>query len=475
MRSRNTILVCIWCLWMTLTGCATYSDTVRQTHHSVAIGDMNGAITTINQRLQVDHSTQLPANLEKDRVLLLLERGTLLQAIGDYEGARRDMMIADQHLDWLDMSSTEADVIAEWLYSASSAKYTAPAYERLYLNALNMVNFLALRDYEGARVEARRFSIIEKFFLDSNQGLPVALALGNYLGGVAFEAGRDYETAARYYSRAWHFGMREGELKSRLVALYQLTGYTPRDVDPSASGLDALIETARMGGRIRVADYRALFVEGSVIAIVQTGLVPYKKAERVPIGTAVYYAQRHPRHASPEHIQRANEMAVSGALKWVNFPTMTIDGLAYPGVPHVIANNTKWQPVYTSSVSNDVLAAWDLMVGPMIASALTRMITRAIAGAATREGTKALAESKGSGTAGVIGILAQLAVEGTMAALDKPDTRSWTTLPAAIRVYRSKIAPGSQNISVRVYDQYEVQTVDVRKDSLTVINFSKHR
>ncbi len=246
-------------------------------------------------------------------------------------------------------------------------------------------------------------------------------------------------------------------------------------MDPSASGLDALIETARMGGRIRAADYQALFVDGSVIAIVQTGLVPYKKAERVPIGTAVYYAQRHPRHASPEHIQRANEMAVSGALKWVNFPTMTIDGLAYPGVPHVIANNTKWQPVYTSSVSNDVLAAWDLMVGPMIASALTRMITRAIAGAATREGTKALAESKGSGTAGVIGILAQLAVEGTMAALDKPDTRSWTTLPAAIRVYRSKIAPGSQNISVRVYDQYEVQTVDVRKDSLTVINFSKHR
>ena len=475
MPTRKLILVTVWCLWVMLTGCATYSDNVRDAQRAVSYGDVDSALSTINEQLEVDNSNQLPQDLEKDRVLLLLERGTLLQAQGDYVGAQRDMMIADQHLDWLDMSSTTADTLAEWLYSASSANYKAPAYERLYLNILNMLNFMVLRDFEGARVEARRFSIMESFFLESNKAMPVALALGNYLGAVAFEVGRDYSQAARYYSRAWHFGMREGEIKSRLVALYQVTGYQPRDVDPAESGLDKLMIQARSSGLMRAADYRKLFVEGSLIAIVQTGMVPYKRAERIPIGLAVQYASRHPHYTSQAQIQRANEMAVSGALKWINFPTMTREGLPYAGVPSVVLDNKSWQPIYSNDVITDVVEAWDRMIGPMIASALTRMVTRAIAGAASREGAKALSESKGSGTASAIGILAQLAVEGTMSALDKPDTRSWTLLPGAIRIYRSKVTPGTHAMSVGVYGQRERKTINVHPDTVTVVNFSKHR
>lgn len=475
MFSRKLILVMVWSLWVMLTGCATYSDSVRDAQRAVSYGDVDTALAAINQQLEVDTSEQLPAELEEDRVLLLLERGTLLQALGDYEGAKRDMMIADQHMDWLDMSSGTADALATWLYSGSSANYKAPPYERLYLNVLNMINFLVTRDFEGARVEARRFSIMETFFEDEENVTPIAVALGNYLGGVAFEVGRDYDQAARYYSRAWHFGLRDDELKARLTALYRVTGYQPRDVDPKASGLDELVVIARSSGRLKPSEYDKTFVHGSVLAVVQTGMVPYKQAERIPIGTAVYYASSHPRYASAEQIQQANELAVSGALKWINFPSLTVAGLPYPAVPELKVDGESWSPVYMSDVISDVEAAWDKMVGPLIASALTRMVTRAIAGAVSREGAKALAQSEGSGAASAIGILAQLAVEGTMSALDKPDTRSWTLLPGAIRIYRSRAEGGTKTMVAHVYGQREEKTVEVRPTSVTVVNFSRHR
>ncbi|MEZ4461566.1 MAG: hypothetical protein R3E66_17965 [bacterium] len=473
MHSQILRVACFLAL-VFLSGCATYSDGMREAQRDVQLGRPDAAIAQINERLEVDRSTDLPGSLDGDKGLLLLERGTLLQATGDPEGAARDMMIADQRLDWLDMSTTAADDVANWMYSGSSAKYRAPAYERLLLNTLNMINFMLMRDFSGARVEARRFAIMETFFLDQGSApeLPDILALGNYLGGVAFEAGRSWDEAGRFYSRAWSLGMRDDAFRAQFVDLMRATGYKPVGEDPS---LEELHVQAQLMGSLTLSEYRRKHVDGNVVIVLQNGMVPYKVAERLPIGAALVYGSNNRAYMSDEAYRQANELAVSGALKWLNFPMLTWNGT--PGLipPTLNIGGRSANPMVVTDVGREVEIGWAKMSGPLIAAALTRMVTRAIAGAVTREATKAATDSQGAGAASAIGILAQLAVEGTLTALDRPDTRSWTTLPAEIRVYRLKAESSPLQVTANVRGQTDRRQVVVTPDNLTVVNFSRYR
>ncbi len=473
LRAQNLWALCLLVL-VVLNGCATYSDNMREARQDLQAGQPDAAATSINKQLEVDQNTDLPGALDGDKGLLLLERGTLLQAAGDPKGSARDFMIADQRLDWLDMSSTAADTMANWLYSGSSANYRAPAYERLILNTLNMVNFMLMRDFSGARVEARRFTIMESYFLDDDEGpaMPGVLALGNYLAGVSYEAGRDWNGAARYYARAWRFGMRDPVFRTQLVDLMRATGYKPVEDDAS---LQELHVQAQLMGSLRLAEYRATHIDGVVVVIVQNGMVPYKEAVRLPIGLALTYASNNRRYMSDDDYRQANEVAVSGALKWLNFPMLTWNGLPGLGEPDVSIGGSRLDPIGSADIGREVEVGWARISGPLIASALTRMVARAIAGTASREIARAASDSQGSAAASAIGILAQLAVEGTMTALDKPDTRSWTTLPAEIRVFRIKSEPGRSVFSASVRGRTDQRTVDIAEQNLTIVNFSRYR
>ena len=44
--------------------------------------------------------------------------------------------------------------------------------------------------------------------------------------------------------------------------------------------------------------------------------------------------------------------------------------------------------------------------------------------------------------------VASLAVEGTMVALDKPDTRSWTTLPDRVYIARTWLPAGTHKVKI---------------------------
>jgi hypothetical protein len=54
---------------------------------------------------------------------VLLERAVLMQALGNYEVAARDMMLADQKLDWLDIAAQGKAKIGKYIYSGSSTRY----------------------------------------------------------------------------------------------------------------------------------------------------------------------------------------------------------------------------------------------------------------------------------------------------------------------------------------------------------------
>lgn len=479
-RRLRALAAFVVALGVILSGCAGYTAGLRDAKRSVVSGRVEQGVTELNEAIGVDREGEIPAKLTGENTLTLLERATLLQALGRYELSARDMMLADQQLDWLDIAAQGKAKVGKYLYSGSSVKYRAPPHERLMLNALNMLNFLALRDFEGAKVEARRFSIIEHFFVgnDAYAILPETVAFGNYLGGVAFEAAGDYETAARYYTKAWHYGIRYDRLRDRLVALCRLVGYSPTElVDLESEALDQLDSRVDGGEAPSFETYRRRYVDGEVLVVTQTGLVPYKEPKRFPLAKALTYSAAHAYAGiyvlSSVERQRARELAVSGALKWVNFPVLSNKGLPPTRSVRLAVDGRSQDLKAGVNIERQTEYSWERTSGSLMGAAISRMITRAVAGAATREGVEAATrESEGSS---IFGLLAQLAVEGGMTAADKPDTRSWSMLPARIRFRRLSLEPGTHSIRASIDGRRLERRVEVHERGPTTVNFSKFR
>lgn len=470
-------LLVLWFAVLAAPGCASYSTSVQEAQVDLRAGRPEAALEVLNERLDLDTAEDVPRELGKNNVLLLLERATLLQALGRYDLAARDMMAVDQRMEWLDIDGEKSADLAKYLYSGSATPYRAPAYERMLLNVLNMVNFLAMGKFQGAKVEARRFRLLEEFFAADGQDtvVPELLATGNYLSGVAFEGARDYDNAARHYGKAWSYGHRSDELRQRIVDLSRLTGWDGAGVVTDANGLKEIFAQARLEGAMRPAEYRRKNVDGELVIVVQSGLAPYKIPQRVPIGQALIIAGHHRgRHSlSATQVAHVHSLSAQGLVKWVNFPVLTES--TRPRRVNVFVEGVAVQRERIADLSRQVRSAWQDIAGALIGTAILRMVARAAAGGATRVGSQVAAQAKDAPAIGALGWLAGLAVEGALAAADVPDTRSWTTLPAMIHVARVDAEPGPRSIAVAVDGRTDTRAVEVGQTGLKVVNFSRVR
>ncbi len=466
-----------------LSGCASYTDHVRDSQRAMAGGQVSLAVDEVNELLKVDRVTDLPADLDKNKVLVLLERATLLQALGEYELAARDMSVVDQRLEWLDIGGSDAAALAKFVYSDDAGNYRAPAHERLMLNALNIVNYLAIGRLDGARVEARRFHLMERYFIDENDRavLPGILSFGNYLAGATYEASRDYENAVRFYARSWMYGMRSTDLRDRLTDLVRVTGYSGNDL-PERERVEALISSAKSQPSMRPSDYRTVHQSGDVLVLVQTGMVPYRRAHRVPIAQALVYSSAAYGSASYYYLSdqdqhQAASLAARGLLTWVNFPELTTDGLPYGGNGQLRIDGRLMAPALRTNVSEQIVMSWMEKVPTLMAAAISRMIVRAVAGTASTVAANAGSRAAGGsdGTAAILGLLAGVLVEGSMAAADTPDTRSWTMLPAHIAISRVKLESGTHDVALQVRGATDQKSIEIDDNRLNVLNFSRLR
>ena len=81
--------------------------------------------------------------------LVLLERGSILHALGRFLESAKNLQAAEGELELLDLSNDAGGKIAKYIWSDSATKYKTPPVEKLSLNALNMINYLAVGDLNG--------------------------------------------------------------------------------------------------------------------------------------------------------------------------------------------------------------------------------------------------------------------------------------------------------------------------------------
>ena len=407
-----------WALVAAL-GCATYSERIEGATRLVSQGDYHGAMEDLNDVLDVDSDDELPDHWSADQPLAVLERGSLQQAVENFPGSTRDLSAAESELELLDYKTDTAGQIGTYIFSDSAQDYQTPPTERLALNAVNMLNYLALGDFAGAAVEARRFTVMREYL--TSVGLGRHASFGSYLAGLAFERLGEGDRALRYYEEAMEGGVLPTlrEPVSRLASVNRYRGPHIRELlgDAAPAGPAA--------------------IPSEIVTVLSLGRVPYKVPKRMPIGAAIGIAGT--------YITGNPQVLAHSVFKVVVYPDLEDSGsLARDGS---VSIDGRTAPVdRLSSLGADIRREYGVIKPRIIAAALTRMIARAGAAEAARYAGKQAGGSAGS----IIGLLAALATEGALVGLDKPDTRSWTMLADHVLISREVVEPGDHRVKVQV-------------------------
>ena len=161
------------------------------------------------------------------------------------------------------------------------------------------------------------------------------------------------------------------------------------------------------------------------------GRVPYRIPERIPIGMAIGIAGA--------FVTGDTRVLERTALKFINYPELRPAENLYDSAV-VSVEGTELYTELVTDISGHVIREYTELKPKLLGAAISRLIVRALAA----EGARAAGKQQ----SGALGLIAALAVEGSMVAADRPDTRSWTTLPAQVFMARETLPAGQHEVEV---------------------------
>jgi uncharacterized protein len=445
----NGLLTALIALCLFGSGCAGHSGRTVEARRALDRHDAKGALALYNKELEVTSGKELPKKVSGDNALLLMDRATILQQLEDYTNSSRDLETADKQVEMLDFERSSSHEIGRYLFSDDVGPYRARPFEKLFVNTINMVNYLTQGNLSGAKIEARRFAVMQKYLSQVDKDDPTVKLLGpgSYFAGFAFEHTGDFDEAIHYYDEAlacapW------STLEEPVRRLSQYAGYSsPR------------LREITKGGKPEPVDPDS----GELLVIVGYGRVPALIANRAPIGLALTGAGV---YLDPVQYQTARRMAGQGLVTWVNYPVLEPVRRNYAN-PSISVDGTSSSLDTITMVDELVRAAYKKAEGPIMASAIVRMIARGAVGAGV-----GVAAGKGADS-GPLGMLLALGTQAALAAADTPDTRSWATLPARIAIARVRVQPGKHTVRIQAQSVTREQQVEVGKGGFAVVNLTE--
>jgi hypothetical protein len=457
---------------LVLLSCATYSEKTQLARDAAQVGNLGASEKVLNKFLKVKDSRDLPSEWKKETVVALLERAMVLRGKGEWKQSARDLGVADKQLVLLDIAR-DAGQVGKWIFSDSAGKYHAPPSEKLALNAFNMLNYLLADDLSGARVEAKRFTITREYL--SQQDQYAHGAFGSYVAGFVFERLGEADTALRYYDEALQ-EQAFPSLRAPVARLAARSGFrTPRirallgEPEPSAARPihTVLAQTAAPPQAAPSAlPEPPPAPQGELLVVMNVGRVPYKVPERMPIGLAV--------GLGATWITGNTAILERSALKFVIYPEL-VPSRALFNTGSLSIDGQEQALELATNLDAEIVREYEALKPKIIGAAITRLIVRA----AVAEGARAAGSQAKDGAGAIVGLLAALAAEGAMVAADKPDTRSWTLLPAFIFVARVPVSPGAHQVRVTASGSGAREThdfsVDVKPGGFAVVDVTTLR
>jgi len=166
-----------------------------------------------------------------------MERGTIRQAAGDYNGSSQDWQKAKKTIEQLDYYSVTKGS-SSFLVNDNVLAFRGTPYERTLLHTMNAQNYLALSKWDDAAVEARN---IVKQLKDLN-GFPDD-PFSRYVAAFCFEMDRDIESAKIEYRHS-------SALLTNVVSINQETGYITSDPCQTPDNMKSELICFIFSGRI---------------------------------------------------------------------------------------------------------------------------------------------------------------------------------------------------------------------------------
>lgn len=468
---------------LTLLSCATYSEKTQLARDAAQTGNLTASEKVLNKFLKVKDSRDLPNEWKKETVVALLERAMVLRGKGEWKQSARDLGVADKQLVLLDIAR-DAGQVGKWIFSDSAGKYHAPPSEKLALNAFNMLNYLLADDLSGARVEAKRFTITREYLGQQDQNAHGAF--GSYIAGFVHERLGETDTALRYYDEALQ-EQSFPSLRAPVARLAARSGFrTPRirallgEPEPAAAlarpattlfAQDPTTPAPETTAPETTAPAPAPTPvppapQGELLVVMNVGRVPYKVPERMPIGLAI--------GLGATWITGNTAILERSALKFVIYPEL-VPSRALFNTGSLTIDGQEQALELATNLDAEIVREYEALKPKIIGAAITRLIVRA----AVAEGARAAGNQAKDGAGAIVGLLAALAAEGAMVAADKPDTRSWTLLPAFVFVARVPVSPGAHQVRVTASGSGAREThdfnIDVKPGGFAVVDVTTLR
>ncbi len=411
-------------LWLGF-GCATYTDRMQAATQAVQAGDYATSLESLNKALRVDSEQELPGRWRSTDALTVLERGIVLQSLGRHQESSRDLSAAEQEIELLDLRRNGVDALSKYLYSDSSGKYKAPPSERLAVNAINLLNYLADGDLDGAAVEARRFQAAREFLASQGVESPGPASLGAYLAGCVFEKLGEGDRALRYYEEALATSGSLASLREPVARLAPANAYRGPALEKLLDEVGAPAPRVPSPGAPRTPSM------GEILVVTAVGRVPHKVPERMPIGAAVGMVGT--------ILTDDLDVLERSVFKVLVFPALQPVGSQLSSVAVAVDGQDSPLELITD-LGAAVTAEYEANKPAIIAAGVTRLLARA----AIAEGARAA----GNQADNVLGVVAALATEAALVAADRPDTRSWTLLPGRVLATRIPVRAGDHTVEV---------------------------
>jgi len=168
-----------------LSGCSTPLAGARANFYSGRYAEAEASLADVTPR-------------PKDKVLFLMERGTIRQQRAEYAASTRDYIAAAEEIDRLWTISASKGTTS-FVINDNVQDFRGAPYERTLLEVLNTHNFLAQADWDNAAVGARR--IIRSLDPDRRDGYPED-AYSRYLAGFCLAMIDDDSNATIQYHKA---------------------------------------------------------------------------------------------------------------------------------------------------------------------------------------------------------------------------------------------------------------------------------
>ncbi|HHO76204.1 MAG TPA: hypothetical protein ENN05_07215 [Deltaproteobacteria bacterium] len=443
----RTIFIGFMC--MLAAGCSSLSSYERftiQARQSISQGRFDDALSFFP-----DKSAK-----GRNEVLIRLERGILLQALGEYDMSAREFRhVAEMIRDYENMAVISAtkstSQVASLLVNEQVMPYVGEDFEKVLVHGFNAVNYLMMGDLEGARVEIRNAYTRQKELYEKHsrelekakkesagidwnssfiQADPDGYAL---LKRRADSVQSLYQNAFAYYISALVYEL-NGEYDEAYIDLKKAIDAAPdsesiqKDLIRLSGELYFLEDMQkweqRYGKRQKIATDAV-----DVFVIFSYGLAPYKEAVGFPIPV--------PR----------------GGVVFASMPVYRFT----PSSVHRCALRYEGNYCETSSVSNiEAIAARNLL------DKFPVLFAKQVA----RTYLKARLTGELSDQFGAVG-----ALTGTLASAitEQADLRTWSSLPKDVRIARAFVPRNTSSITLEYTTGSMKSSVDIPEGSRHLI------